>query len=60
MLDVGYWVLSADEQFMVLNEFVVKRSQVIESVDRAVLFNPQSAIRNPKSKGWVLMSSLWC
>ncbi|CAB1074090.1 hypothetical protein D1AOALGA4SA_2055, partial [Olavius algarvensis Delta 1 endosymbiont] len=25
---------------MVLNEFVVKRSQVIESVDRAVLFNP--------------------
>ncbi|CAB1074089.1 hypothetical protein D1AOALGA4SA_2054 [Olavius algarvensis Delta 1 endosymbiont] len=43
-----------------LSEFVVKRSQVIESVDRAVLFNPQSAIRNPKSNGWVLMSSLWC
>ncbi len=37
-----------------LIELMVTRPQVNELVDRAVFFNPKSAIRNPKSKGWML------
>jgi hypothetical protein len=37
-----------------LIELMVTRFQVNELVDRAVFFNLKSAIRNPKSKGWIL------
>ena len=42
-----------------LIELMVTRSQVNELVDCAVFFNPKFAIRNPKSKGWILVTGLW-